>query len=133
VLTTADPSEQMEKGFSTGWSELSDIRKAGDDRGPGQVAAVTGCGDSVPAWGRDTRGVWKLYFLVIQMIQPGATKNHRITEWQGLEGTSVGHLVQSPLPKQGHLQQAAQDLVQAGLEYLQRRRLHGPSNILVCF
>ena len=29
-----------------------------------------------------------------------------------------------PLPKQGHLQQAAQDLVQAGLEYLQRRRIH---------
>ena len=27
----------------------------------------------------------------------------------------------NPLPKQGHLQQAAQDLVQAGLEYLQRR------------
>jgi len=26
------------------------------------------------------------------------------------------------LPKQGHLQQAAQYLVQAGLEYLQRRR-----------
>jgi len=30
----------------------------------------------------------------------------------------------TPLPKQGHLQQAAQDLVQAGLEYLQRRRIH---------
>jgi len=30
----------------------------------------------------------------------------------------------TPLPKQGHLQQAAQDLVQSGLEYLQRRRLH---------
>jgi len=28
------------------------------------------------------------------------------------------------LPKQGHLQQAAEDFVQAGLEYLQRRRLH---------
>jgi len=28
------------------------------------------------------------------------------------------------LPKQGHLEQAAQALVQAGLEYLQRRRLH---------
>ena len=28
------------------------------------------------------------------------------------------------LPKQGHLQQAAQDRVQAGLEYLQRTRLH---------
>jgi len=25
-------------------------------------------------------------------------------------------------PKQGHLQQAAEDLVQVGLEYLQRRR-----------
>jgi len=28
------------------------------------------------------------------------------------------------LPQQRHLQQAAQDLVQAGLEYLQRRRTH---------
>ena len=28
------------------------------------------------------------------------------------------------LPKQGHLQQAAQYLVQAGSEYLQRRRIH---------
>jgi len=33
----------------------------------------------------------------------------------------------NPLPKQCHLQQAAEDLVQAGLEYLQRRRLHSPS------
>ena len=30
----------------------------------------------------------------------------------------------NPLPKQGHLDQVAKDLVQAGLEYLQRRRLH---------
>jgi len=30
----------------------------------------------------------------------------------------------SPLPKQGHLHQAAQELVQVGFEYLQRRRLH---------
>jgi len=28
------------------------------------------------------------------------------------------------LPKQGHPEQAVQDLVQADLEYLQRRRLH---------
>jgi len=28
------------------------------------------------------------------------------------------------LLKQGHLQEAVEDLVQAGLEYLQRRRLH---------
>jgi len=33
----------------------------------------------------------------------------------------------TPLPKQGHLQQAAQDLVQVGFEYLQRRRLCKPS------
>jgi len=31
------------------------------------------------------------------------------------------------LPKQGHLQQAAQGLVQASLEYLQRRRIHSLS------
>ena len=30
----------------------------------------------------------------------------------------------TPLPKQGHPEQAVEDLVQAGLEYLQRRRLH---------
>jgi len=30
----------------------------------------------------------------------------------------------TPLLKQGHLQQAAQDFVQADLEYLQRRRIH---------
>ena len=33
----------------------------------------------------------------------------------------------SPLPKQGHPEQAAQHRVQAGLKYLQRRRLHSPS------
>jgi len=33
----------------------------------------------------------------------------------------------TPLPKQDHLEQAAQDLVQAGLEYLQRRRIHNLS------
>ena len=41
---------------------------------------------------------------------------HRIPAWSGLAGPSVGHP-----------EQAAQDLVQAGLEYLQRRRLHSPS------
>jgi len=30
----------------------------------------------------------------------------------------------TPLPKQGHPEKAAQDLVQAGLEYLPRKRLH---------
>ena len=40
-----------------------------------------------------------------------------------MEGTS-GVTQPNPLLKQGHLQQAVEDLVQAGLEYLQRRRLH---------
>jgi len=30
----------------------------------------------------------------------------------------------TPLPKQGHLEQVVQDLLQAGFEYLQRRRIH---------
>ena len=44
-----------------------------------------------------------------------------------MEGTSVGSATPIPLQKQGHLDQAAQDLVQVGFEYLQRRRLHNPS------
>ena len=45
--------------------------------------------------------------------------NHRtVVVGRDLCGSSSPTL----LPKQGHLQQAAQDLVQAGLEYLQRRR-----------
>ena len=33
----------------------------------------------------------------------------------------------TPLPKQGHPEQAEQDRIEAGLEYLQRRRLHNLS------
>jgi len=48
-------------------------------------------------------------------------QNHRLVEvGRDLCGSSSP----TPLPKQGHLQQAAQDLVHAGFEYLQRRRLH---------
>ena len=42
----------------------------------------------------------------------------------GVERDLCGSLSPTPLPKQGHLEQAAQDRVQVGLEYLQRRRLH---------
>jgi len=42
----------------------------------------------------------------------------------GVRRDLCGSSSPTSLPKQGHLQQAAQDLVQAGLEYLQRRRLH---------
>ena len=55
-----------------------------------------------------------------------------ITESQNHLMLGVGRdLCGSPsptlLPKQGHLQQAAQDLVQVGLEYLHRRRIHNLS------
>jgi len=51
---------------------------------------------------------------------------HRITGSQnvGVGRDLCGSSSPTPLPKQGNLQQAAEDLVQAGLEYLQRRRLH---------
>jgi len=42
----------------------------------------------------------------------------------GVERDLCGSSSPTLLPKQGHLQQAAQHRDQAGLEYLQRRRLH---------
>jgi len=40
---------------------------------------------------------------------------HRTAAWLKLEGTSGGHLVELPVPKQGHLEQAAQDCVRCHL------------------
>ena len=52
--------------------------------------------------------------------------SHKITESQNGRGWKGPLWVTqlNPLPKQGHPEQAAQHRVQAGLEYLQRRRLH---------
>ena len=50
-----------------------------------------------------------------------STQNHRMV---GVGRDLCGSSSPIPLPKQGLLQQAAQDLVQEGLEYLQRRRFH---------
>ena len=49
------------------------------------------------------------------------SQNHRMV---GVGRDLCGSSSPTLLPKQGHLQQAADDLVQAGLEYLQRKRLH---------
>ena len=49
------------------------------------------------------------------------SQNHRMV---GVGRDLCGSSSPTLLLKQGHLQQGAQDLVQAGLEYLQRRRLH---------
>ena len=51
-------------------------------------------------------------------------QNHRML---GVGRALCGSSSPPPLPKQGHLQQAPQDLVQAGLECLQRRRIHNLS------
>jgi len=57
----------------------------------------------------------------ISFTSSQVSQNHRIVGFgRDLCGSSSPTL----LSKQGHLQQAAQDLVQASLEYLQRRRLH---------
>jgi len=58
---------------------------------------------------------------VLWLESMAESQNHRMV---GVGRKLWGSSSLTPLPKQGHLQQAAQDLVQAGLEYLQRRRLH---------
>jgi len=50
-----------------------------------------------------------------------ASQNHRLF---GVGRALCGSPSPTPLPKQGHPEPATQDLVQAGFEYLQRRRLH---------
>ena len=61
--------------------------------------------------------------------QASLVEDYRITESQNGRGWQgpLGITQSNPLPKQGHPEQAAQDLVQVGPEYLQRRRLHSPS------
>jgi len=60
---------------------------------------------------------WLQWFAVVVT----ESQNHRMFRvGRDLWGSSSP----TPLPKQGHLQQAAQDLVQVGLDYLQRRRIH---------
>jgi len=74
-----------------------------------------------PAPGRSGSSCLPLPPLSALAECPTESQNHRMFRiGRDLWGSSIP----TPLPKQGHLQQAAQDLVQVGLEYLQRRRLH---------
>jgi len=62
--------------------------------------------------------------IFIYPVQQGTfteSQNHRTL---GVGRDLCGSSSPTPLPKQGHPEQAAQDVVQAGLEYLQRRTLH---------
>jgi len=67
------------------------------------------------SWGN----LW--FFLCDQGEYMRKSQNHRMV---GVGRDFCGSSSPTPLQKQGHLQQAVEDLVQAGLEYLQRRRLH---------
>jgi len=51
---------------------------------------------------------------------------YRVTEPVRLDGTSGDHLIQLS-PKVGSLQWVTKEIIQVGLEYLQRRRLHNLS------
>jgi len=55
------------------------------------------------------------------IVRDTESQNHSMV---GVGRDLCGSSSPTPLPKQDLLQQAAQDLVQMGLEYLQRRRLH---------
>ena len=54
-------------------------------------------------------------------MQITESQNHRVF---GVGRDLCGSSSPTPLLKKSHPEQAAQDLVQAGLEYLQKRRIH---------
>ena len=74
-----------------------------------------------------SKGLTNLLYLIHHLLILNGlsifteSQNHRMV---GVGRDLCGSSSPGPLLKQGHLQQAAQDLVQADLEYLQRRRLH---------
>ena len=61
--------------------------------------------------------LYRLYFFFF-------SPNHRMV---GVGRDLWGSSSPTPLPNHGHLKQAAQDLIQAGSEYSQRRRIDSPS------
>jgi len=74
------------------------------------------------------RTKWQQQIMSKETKKPGSkasmedrSQNHRMV---GVGRDLCGSSSPTLLPKQGHLQQAARDCVQAGLEYLQRRRVH---------
>ena len=97
------PTQQLR--FQRGWRES-------------HLSCTSTLGDVVNfynSWRSETRGRLKV------AASRQRERNHRtVGVGRGLCGSSSPTL----LPKQAHLQQAAQDRVQEGLEYLQRRRIH---------
>ena len=58
--------------------------------------------------------------MKIHIFSIFVTESQNVRVWKGPLWVTQSN----PPQKQGHLEQAAEDLVQVGLEYLQRRRLH---------
>jgi len=65
--------------------------------------------------------LWHELILCLERLE---SQNHRMV---GVGRDLCGSSSLTPLPKQGHLQQAAQDFIPVGFQYLQRRRLYNPS------
>ena len=105
------------------WSAVGKLDVAGGKKGGGGLGGVGRGWFSCksPAGRSSLRG--EVASQPVPQLTPGITEsqNHRMV---GVGRNLCGSSSPTLLPKQGHLQQAAQDLVQAGLEYLQRRRLH---------
>ena len=75
-----------------------------------------------PSWAiLHPKNLMQLSTCLTHLYHFSESQNHRMV---GVGRDLCGLSSPTHLPKQGHLQQAAQELVQAGLEYLQRRRLH---------
>jgi len=108
-------------------------RRSAGDGGPGSPLGHTTASPALretsprvgwaQGWGKAS------VFCCARAPTPRTHGSSPVTESQNPSMAGVGRdplwvTQPNPLPKQGHPEQAAQHRVQAGLEYLQRRRLH---------
>ena len=117
-------------GFSSGFTARdpppSDEWSKGDDKYSLSPIWKSSMTDLCQGFGTTSWCQWALLLLskVMKSARLRYEQNHRML---GAGKDLCGSSSPTLLPKQGHPQQAAQDLVQAGLEYLQRRRLNNLS------
>jgi len=78
-------------------------------------------GDEAPDLLERSSVLLLIFAAGVLWVQEGISQNHRMV---GVGRDLCGSSSPTPLPRQGHLGQVAQDLVQAVFEYLQRRGVH---------